>query len=221
MLTGVDPVTIARESTPEGEVVLRKRGSIVELVVNGVFAMDSSEVRSEEALADVLGAHPGRVMVGGLGLGFTAARLLQLGAREIQIVELAAPLIEWAQAGVTEQLQRVAADPRVHLIHGDIADILRRERPGWDAIVLDVDNGPSFLIHQHNELLYGQTLLATALALLNPGGQLVIWCETASPDLEVSLKRVAAKRASVELIPVSVSRDGHDFDYALYRLIRR
>lgn len=220
MLSGVNLVTVAQGHTPAGEVVLRQRGDVIELIVNGVFAMDSSEVGSEQALADVLGPNPGRVLVGGLGLGFTTARLLALGACEVRVAELAEPLIEWARSGITEQLGQVAHDPRVELIHGDIADVLRDEVEGWDAIVLDVDNGPSFLIHQHNERLYDQPLLDAALALLRPGGQLVIWCETASPALEIGLQRVASGKASVELILVPVTRDGHDFDYALYRLVR-
>ena len=90
-----DLITLARAETPTGEIALRRRGDITELIVNGVFAMDSSEVTSEIALAD---ASPlGRVLVGGLGLGYTAARLLERGASEVDVVELAAPLIDWAR----------------------------------------------------------------------------------------------------------------------------
>jgi spermidine synthase len=115
-------VIIARADTPAGEVVLRRRDDVEELVVNGVFAMDSAEVTSELALADAAGSPPGRVLVGGLGLGYTAARLLDSGAELIRVVELADPLITWARGGVTEQLGRVAADPRAELVDGDIVD---------------------------------------------------------------------------------------------------
>ena len=101
---------IARANTPVGEVVLRRREDVDELVVNGVFAMDSAEVTSELALADAAGSPPGRVLVGGLGLGYTAARLLDAGAEFVRVVELADPLITWAREGLTEQLGRVAAD---------------------------------------------------------------------------------------------------------------
>lgn len=205
---------LARASTPAGEIALRQRGEVIELVVNGVFAMDSAEVASELALAEAAGPIPGRVLVGGLGLGYTTAHLLRAGATSVRVVELAAPLVEWAQAGITEQLRLVATDPRVELVCSDIADAIAAAEPGWDAILLDVDNGPSFLIHDHNAHLYSEAFLASCLALLNPGGHLVIWCETASPDLEIVLRRVAAR---VELISVPVTREGHSFDYALYR----
>jgi spermidine synthase len=96
-------VIIARAETPAGEVALRRRDGVDELVVNGVFAMDSAEVTSELALADAAGSPPGRVLVGGLGLGYTAARLLDAGAERLRVVELAEPLLEWASAGLTEQ----------------------------------------------------------------------------------------------------------------------
>jgi spermidine synthase len=205
---------VARAATTAGEIVLRRRGEVVELVVNGVFAMDSTEVASELALADAAGSPPGRVLVGGLGLGYTAARLLDAGAAVVRVVELAAPLVEWAAAGLTEQLGRVASDPRVELITADIADAVAEAEPGWDAILLDVDNGPSFLIHDHNQRLYSAGFLTRCLALLNPRGRLVIWCETASPDLELTLRRVAH---TVEVITVPVAREGRTFDYVLYQ----
>jgi len=208
-------LTLARADTPHGDVSLRRRGAVIELVVNGVFAMDSSEVTSELALADAVGPRPGRVLLGGLGLGYTASRLLANGAESVQIVELAAPLIEWARAGLTPDLGRLASDVRVELVGGDIADIIRTTTRQWDAIVLDVDNGPSFLIHDHNARLYSTALLSRCRELLNPGGHLVIWCETASPSLEVTLARLGTP---VELITVPVARDGHHFDYALYRV---
>lgn len=204
---------IARADTPFGEIALRERDGVHELVVNGVFAMDSAEVTSEVALADAAGSPPGRVLVAGLGLGYTAARLLDAGADLVHVVELAEPLLEWARAGLTPQLGRLAADPRVHFIAADIAEAIRDAEPGWDAILLDVDNGPSFLIHDHNERVYAEAFLARCLALLAPSGRLVIWCETASPDLEITLRRVAR---TVQLITVPITREGRAFDYALY-----
>ena len=202
---------IARADTPAGEIVLRRRDDVLELVVNGVFAMDSAEVTSELALADAAGTPPGRVLVGGLGLGYTAARLLDASAEKVRVVELAGPLVAWAREGVTEQLGRLAADPRVELITGDIAEQVDGT---WDAILLDVDNGPSFLIHDHNRRVYAEDFLRTCLRSLDPGGRLVVWCEEASPGLASTLERIAG---SVELITVPVTRQGRRFDYALYR----
>ncbi|WP_098460790.1 spermidine synthase [Propionicimonas paludicola] len=218
------PELIARAHTPLGDVVLRRRdedtGPVDELVVNGVFAMDSFEVASELALADAAsaaeGSAPGRVLVGGLGLGYTAARLLDNGAAAVRVVELAAPLVEWALARITPQLGRVADDPRTELVVDDIVNVIEADPGSWEAILLDVDNGPSFLIHDENARVYSTDFLATCLSRLTPGGRLVIWCEQASPDLEITLRRLTGQ---VELILVPVSREGRSFDYALYRAV--
>nr|WP_300152082.1 hypothetical protein [Propionicimonas sp.] len=191
-------------------IVLRTRDGVTELIVNGVFAMDSTEVSSELALADA--ALPaGRVLVGGLGLGYTAARLLDGGADFVRVVELSAELVEAAERAATEQLGRVAADPRVELVVGDIADHVAGS---WDAILLDVDNGPTFLIHDHNARLYREEFLRRCLAALTPSGRLVVWCEQESPELVAALTAVAA---TVETVIVTVRRGERTFDYALYR----
>ncbi len=194
----------------EDGVVLRTRDGVDELIVNGVFAMDSTEVSSELALADA--ALPAaRVLVGGLGLGYTAARLLDGGAGHIRVVELSGQLVDAARDGATAQLARLAADPRVELVTGDIADAIEGT---WDAILLDVDNGPTFLIHDHNARLYRDDFLRRCLAALAPSGRLVVWCEAASPDLEAVM---AALAGSVETIVVPVTRGQRHFDYVLYR----
>jgi spermidine synthase len=216
---------IARAHTPSGDVVLRRRdegaGPVDELVVNGVFAMDSAEVTSELALADAASPAPllppGRVLVGGLGLGYTAVRLLSNGADLVRVVELAEPLVEWAKARLTMQLGEVAADPRVELVVDDIVNVIETDAGSWDAILLDVDNGPSFLIHDENARVYSVDFLRTCLTRLVPGGRLVIWCEQASPDLDVTLKRLSRH---VEEILIPVTREGRSFDYALYRVVR-
>ena len=225
-------ITLARAGTPHGEIALRRRGEVVELVVNGVFAMDSVETASEIALADAaLDALPAAsqpsVLVGGLGLVYTAARLLERGVGRLDVVELAEPLLTWAAKAITPQLGRVAADPRVTLHAGDIAEwaFPAAEAPAateadddsdgpWDAIVLDVDNGPSFLIHDHNARVYTRALLAGFLGRLTAGGVLLVWCEQPSPGLLATLRELDA--AASEII-VPITREGRAFDYALYR----
>ncbi|MGC3952976.1 MAG: methyltransferase [Propionicimonas sp.] len=208
----MDAEILRRAETADGEVVLRRRGEVVELIVNGVFAMDTVDVSSELALADAAGA-VGRVLVGGLGLGYTAVRLLERGA-ELDVVERAGPLLEWAREGVTAQLGRLATDPRARLHHADIVSFVTATTQTWDAIVLDVDNGPSFLIHADNAEVYTEGFLRTCLARLAPHGTLLIWCETASPPLEIALRRLAA---GVQAIEIPVAREGREFGYTLYR----
>lgn len=212
----MEVTTLARAATPHGEIALRRRDDVTELIVNGVFAMDSAEVTSERALADAAGISPGTVVVGGLGLGYTAARLLANGARHVHVVELAEPLIDWARRGVTEQLERLAHDERITLHHGDIAEWLPRRDDDLDAILLDVDNGPGFLIHDHNARVYAADWLRAASERLRPDGVLAIWSEAPVPTLGAAL----AELGEVTEQLIAVEREGRRFDYALY-LLRR
>lgn len=218
-----DVRTIARDESDGFEVALRRRGSgpdaVDELIVNGAFAMDSAETASEIALADALGTKPGRVLVGGLGLGYTATRLLENGATTLDVVELSSALLQWAQDGLTDTLGRLAKDPRVTFHHGDVGDLLEGQPtiPGvfgpWDSIALDVDNGPDFLIHGGNQRVYTPRGLAAAMQHLVPGGKLVIWSHAPSPRLWVDLLHLDPQ--ATELL-VPVRREGREFDYAVY-----
>ncbi|GAB3623652.1 hypothetical protein GCM10027418_17350 [Mariniluteicoccus endophyticus] len=212
--------TLGRSTNGDHEVVLRERrldgGQVVhELIVNGAFAMDSREVASEIALADTA-ADARTALVGGLGLGFTASRLLEHGVRRLDVVELEPALVRWAREGKTPLLGCVAGDPRTHLHVGDVAPVLRGEAgpPGpWDAILLDVDNGPDFLIHATNADLYEAPLLEAALARLTPGGTLAVWCQGRSPALAATLEALSP---GVREVAVPVEREGHQIEYAIH-----
>jgi len=215
-----EPTTLGRSETPRGEVVLRRRGEVEELLVNGTFAMDSSETHSERELGRVAAGAP-RVLVGGLGLGHTVVAVLDEADRlgldvRVDVVELEAALVGWAREGRTPTLARVAADPRVRLHVGDVATVLVGLRGGpagpWDAILLDVDNGPDFLIHAGNDVLYAEPTLRAAYGRLAPAGVLAIWCQAPSPPLLAALRRVDA---SAEETRHTVQREGRTFTYAI------
>ena len=211
-----EPVTLARATGPHGEVLLRRRGEVEELVVNGVFAMDSSETRTERELAR-LAAGAARVLVGGLGLGYTAAELLDADVAVLDVVELEDCLVGWARQGLTPTLDRVARDPRVRLWTADVAAVLdgRTAQPTgpWDAVLLDVDNGPDFLIHDANAALYAEPALRRAYARLAPGGVLALWSQGRSPSLLAALTGLGGTVAERTF---GVRREGRDLEYAVY-----
>ena len=211
-----------------GETVLRERrrpdGAVVhELVVNGVFAMDSTETTSERALAGFARAARGAVLVGGLGLGYTAAAVLdqQPGPERVDVVELDAALLAAARAGATPLLARVAQDSRTRLHVGDVAATLTGNGPAvgpWDAVLLDVDNGPDFLVHPGNAGLYEEPALAAARARLAPGGVLALWCQGPAPAL---LARLQHLDGSVREHRYPVEREGRRFSYVVVALTAR
>jgi len=209
--------TLARAGSSVGEVALRRRGAHTELVVGGVFVMDTVDVSTEVALATVaLGRHdaPRRVLIGGLGLGFTATAVLaDQRVEEVLVVEIAEPLIDWAGAGL---LPTDLVDPRIHLRAGDVVEVLTATPGEWDLILLDVDNGPGFLVREDNARLYGPAGLSSAVAALAPSGVLAIWSSHPAPELLAALDSIEGGTAQEVLR--RVSREGRDLTYGIYLL---
>ncbi|MDR1264088.1 MAG: hypothetical protein LBK42_00600 [Propionibacteriaceae bacterium] len=223
-----ESVTIlARAREPGYEVVLRQRRrdgqTIDELVINGSCAMDSGSTVSETALADTVGDNPGKVLVGGLGLGYTAARLLELGAALVDIIEVSPALVAWARDDLVQPAGRLARDDRVTIQAGDVVKLLLHQPvlPGvfgpWDAIVLDIDNGPDYLIRPGNAAIYRLAGIRSALGHLTPGGRLALWSQGPSKDLWFDLLSLDPD-ATEQLIVVD--RSNRRIDYAIYSLRR-
>lgn len=229
-MTDDRPRTLARAQTSRGELALRVRdglqGPVHELIVAGVFAMDDAEMSTEIELAraGLTGcANPRRVLVGGLGLGHTTlAVLADERVVSVTVVEIEDTLVAWAREGLVPTLTRVAADPRVHLVAADVGDHLGAEGAAYDAILLDVDNGPSFLVHQHNAGLYAETSLRAMLRRVAPGGILAIWAAQLEPGLLARLTLLAAgdPGVTVEERVLPIEREGRSFDYAIYVVSR-
>ena len=224
-------VTLARADGPYGEVVLRRRFGgdgrgepapdefVDELIVNGAFAMDSAETGSERALGRIPFPFPGaRVLLGGLGLGYTANELLDADVAILDVVEIEPALVAWARQRMTVGLGRIADDPRVRLTVSDIAAVLRRaDSAEWDAIVLDVDNGPDFLIHEQNAGLYSLGGLRSAYERLTPSGLLAIWCQGPSPALQATLSELGPSPGQYRH---PVRRGEREWSYAIYTVRR-
>ena len=218
--------TIARSDGPRGGVVLRRRvsdgHSVEELIINGAFAMDSSETSTERLLAELaLPRGRGRVLIGGLGLGYTVSAVSAKAVEVIDVVEIEQCLIDWAHQGVTSTLAAAASDPRVSLHAGDIRLVLEgvsNEPVGpWDAILLDVDNGPDFLIHSENRALYTVTCLRAAYGQLTAGGTLAIWCQHPASALLAVLQGITP---SAQEHVVDTSRGERSFPYTIYTISR-
>ncbi len=220
MLARDEVTTLGVDDSDGFEIALRERRTadrrIHELIVNGHFAMDSHDSSSEVALADMVPAGAEQVLIGGLGLGFTAERVLQQHSNShVAVVELSSALIRWAHEGLTPTLGFVANSQRSTLRHGDIIDVLHHQPSGqlWDAILLDVDNGPDFLIHDSNAAVYGGDAQGAAHRSLRPGGVLAVWSEGASKELHRAMHLLDG---SAEIIPASVRRGERICDYVIH-----
>ena len=178
--------TLGRAQAPDGaELVLCRRGDEFVIRVGGRDLMSSRMHGSEEELARRACAGLGagaRVLVGGLGLGYTlraALDALPAGA-SVTVCELVPAVVEWNRGPLAPLAGQPLEDPRVTVEVVDVGAVIRRPGKRWDAILLDVDNGPVALTRRANHVLYGATGLSVAKAALRLGGVLAIW--SASPD---------------------------------------
>jgi spermidine synthase len=210
-------VEVARAVSGRGELVLRRRGDgALELRVNGVFVMDDRETSSEELLASAALAsvrRPDRVLVGGLGLGYTVRALLaddRVGS--ITVAEIEPDLVSWMRSGLVPS---VLDDPRVSVEVGDVQVVVAASPDAsLDAILLDVDNGPDFLVYNENSAIYAPSFLEVCGSKLRPDGVLTVWSSSASSALEDAVAEVFEVSA---VMPVPVRLQGRDELYYVYQ----
>jgi spermidine synthase len=197
--------------TPDGrELVLYRRGDVFHITIDRYELMSSRAHRSEEELARLavaaLGDLPApHLLVGGLGMGFTArAALDALGGRagaRVTVAEVFAAVIAWNRGVLAPLAGAPLADPRLTVVHADVADVIGGGE-GFDAILLDVDNGPEALTLEGNDRLYTPAGLRRLHRSLTPGGVLAVWSTNDDPrfasrleatGFAVTTHRVAAR----------------------------
>ncbi len=211
------PEVLERVETDRGELVLRLVDGHVEVVSNGVFLMDTRDGRSERLLARAaLAAHPDprRVLVGGLGVGFSLAAVgSDERVRSITVVEIEPALLDWHRTHLRPYSAGALDDPRVDVVVADLADVLTGDER-WDVVCVDVDNGPDWTVTPANTALYDDEGVRRMLGRLSPGGVLAVWSSHPVPSYEQRLRRQAA---SVEVLAVEVPRGEPDVVYVARR----
>lgn len=187
-------VVIESVSSPVGEIRLSRRGEEFSICVDGVDLMDSQNHQSEDEFGRLAGelvkhlAEP-RILVGGLGLGYTlraALNALTKSAR-VDVAEIVPAVVRWNRTILGQLARHPLDDPRVTIIEDDVARVIRNAPGRYDAIVLDVDNGPDG-ISEGNAELYLPAGLATILDALAPGGVLAIWSAFDSAAFTAALR---------------------------------
>jgi len=225
----------ARAESARGEVVLRERRvpdaahspdfagvpagfGVLELRVNGVFVMDTLETATERelartALAQV--ADPRTVLVAGLGLGCTAHEVLgDARVKRVVVVEIEEAVVGWMRDGTVPHGPSYLADDRLSIVTADIRQAVAEASPTtYDLVLLDVDNGPGFLVHAQNAAVYDAPFLHSVATLLRPGGAVAVWSAAEAPELADELTMVFA---AVTTHPLTVRLQGRDERYWLY-----
>jgi spermidine synthase len=220
-------VEVASARSERGEVVLRRRvdpdapaGSPeeLELRVNGVFVMDTLETTSETALAQAALRQvelPATVLVGGLGLGFTAHEVLRDPRVELLVVaEIEDALVGWFRDGTVPHGPAFLADQRVVVATADVRQVVEESHPArFDLVLLDVDNGPEFLVFDGNVAIYESSFLERVSVAMRPGAALAIWSSTESPRLVDTMATVFGECTSTSH-PVTLQ--GREDEYWLH-----
>ena len=181
-----------RVRTGRGELVLRRRDGHCELISNGVFLMDTRGGASERLLIraalDAVGPRA-RLLIGGLGVGFSLAEAVRSDAVAIVVVEIEPAVVRWHDTWLRPYSEGALDDPRVRVVTAELGDWLAATTERFDAICLDVDNGPEWTVFDGNAGLYRPAGLALLRSRLRPGGALAIWSAGVSPGFAARLER--------------------------------
>ncbi len=178
--------TLATCTTPDGaRLTLHSHDGQHFLKVDGLQLMSTTASSSEEQMAEVacerLPAHP-RILIGGLGFGFTLKRALELTGPDVvvEVAELLPEVVAWNREFLAEVNGHLLDDPRVKIHVGDVFDLIDHGANSYDAILLDVDNGPDPFVQRRNERLYAKPGISRIKQALRPRGRVIFW--SAHPD---------------------------------------
>jgi spermidine synthase len=186
---------LARSQTPDGQTVtLTREGGHYIIRVGGASLMSSATYGSEQEMARIARECLGdrrkpRVLVGGLGMGFTVRAVLDEFGPDLQVTvaELLPAIVQFSRDYLGELASHPLSDARTTLYEGDVRHAI--DAGAWDAILLDVDNGPAALTTESNASLYSAAALQRIARALTPGGVFVLWSASAEPRFEARLKR--------------------------------
>jgi spermidine synthase len=185
-----------------GELKLSQRDNDFAIRLTGVHGelMSSRMYSSELALAElgcahIQGVENAKVLVGGMGMGFTLSAALKATtpSSEVQVAELVPEIIEWNKGPLGEVAGRPLLDDRVRIYLGDVAELFMSKQATYDAILLDVDNGPEAFTHDDNSELYSVESLNAIRDTLRPNGMLAVWSAWHDPRFTKKLKKARFK----------------------------
>jgi spermidine synthase len=175
------------------QILLRQRGDIYEIRYNGLELMSNINFQSEIVLAErslrFLRQTPKRILIGGLGMGFTLRAALNYVPPEthITVCEFIPEIVEWNRSFIGHLADHPLRDRRVELQIGDVMETLKQRPSTFDLVLMDTDNGPDFLVREQNDAIYSGNGLAALGRALTPTGTASFWSATASSRFEAML----------------------------------
>ncbi|VAW49818.1 Spermidine synthase [hydrothermal vent metagenome] len=185
-----------------GELVLLQREDEFTIKLSGSrgVLMKSGVYNSEQELAKLGCAHiknkeSAAVLVGGLGMGYTLASALECvtASSRVTVAELIPEVVEWNRGPLGEYAGKPLEDERSHVRLGDIAELIKQQKPDFDAILLDVDNGPECITNNDNNWLYSSAGLSALYNSLRPKGMLAVWSAGPDSTFIIQLKKAGFK----------------------------
>jgi spermidine synthase len=196
--------TVDRAQAPDGKTIsLEEHDGSYAIRVDGIPLMSTRQHASEEKLAELACAHVratrgARILIGGLGFGFTLKAALESLAPDatVAMAEILGAVIAWNRDPALPLAAKWLADPRVTVLQQDVGELIRESRGSFDSIILDVDNGPAALSTGGNVQLYEPAGLRRVRAALRPGGCMALWSVAPDPAFE---RRMAQAGFAVEL----------------------
>jgi len=211
----MDPwIELSCASTPAGdELLLRQRADCFEIRLNGWELMSNRSHHSEEIMAvlacEQLAGEAAHVLVAGLGMGYTLRAVLETLSRSATVIvaELLPEVIAWNRGPLASLADRPLEDQRVTVVCGDICDLARTTGDRFDAIILDVDNGPDAVLLHSNQPLYEREGLRPLRRALKRNGTLAVWSADRSPRFERNLRSAGFRWRGVDVPARGIPND--------------
>lgn len=215
-------IKLAETTTPDGKTMtLVEHDGNFSIRLEGRDLMHSAVAASELhlgeiAVAHLAGADQGRVLIGGLGMGFTLRSVLAgVGKNvEVDVVELLPAVVEWNRTYMKDLNGTLLDDPRVNVQTHDVCALLNRSQPAvYDAILLDIDNGPTAMVQKSNAQLYSREGLQRMRRALKQGGRAAIWSAGVDIQFEARLRSMNFK---TEAVPARLHKNARRSTYTIY-----
>ncbi|MBE36678.1 MAG: spermine synthase [Opitutaceae bacterium] len=215
-------ITLAETTTPDGKsMALVEHDGDFSMRVDGRDLMHSSVSASELHLGEIAveqlrGATEGRVLIGGLGMGFTLKSVLAGVGKNIAVeaVELIPEVVKWNRTFMKDLNGKLLDDPRVTVVTRDVYALLNRSKPNtYDAILLDIDNGPTAMVQKGNARLYTRQGLQQIRRALKAGGRVAIWSASVDTQFEARLKSMNFR---IEAVPARLHKNARRSTYTIY-----